>query len=81
MKTYYFGVCATIGKYVSQSFYAVDAPCYDSAERAVCLASDWIWIDPRNTIQVFSLTKFLYEKLKAKTQVDGVVISRKAVSA
>ncbi len=81
MKVYYFGVCATIGKHVSQSFYAVEATCYDSAERAVCLATEWIWIDPTNTIQMFGLSAFLYEKLKAKAQIDGIVLSRKSVPA
>lgn len=80
MKTYYFGVIATSYGHVSQSFYAVAASHYDSAERSVCIETEWLWSDPRNSFQMFQLSKFLFDRLKAKSQVDGIVVGQKVAA-
>lgn len=75
MKTYYFGVIATIGSCVVQGFYAVEATQFDAAQREVAIETEWIWSKAKDS-SMFELSAFLFEKLKASQQVDGIVLGK-----
>lgn len=80
MKTYYFGAVAASGKHISQSFYSVEASHYDAAERAVILETEWIWGASSHSFQLFELPPFLFNRLKRRYQVDGIVVVSKVVA-